>query len=311
MLDDETLGCCPIGPRLLAYGLIHIADDDGRFRASPTFLKARVFAYNDDLSPAEVAEWLNHLAGVGFIVLYRDSEQSYGVMPKWRKHQRIDKPSPSLLPDPGECEAISAVLIPGAFGEHSTNPREPSPNPPGTVASVPTYSHVLATPHQQRDSGQFDERSANALRVLGEPSPPEGKGMEGNGRERKGKTSIEHPDFDSWLTHHNAITGQRTPREGTASRADIAAMYAARRSEGYTAEELCLATVGAFNDPYRRENGHYGCVSVLRPKKVHDLIEKGRRPKPIALAQEHPTSRRIREIQELRERLRAEEEAAA
>jgi hypothetical protein len=179
------------------------------------------------------------------------------------------------------------------------------------VASVPTYNDTLAIPHGQRDSAPFDEPSPNVLRTLAEPSTPEGKGMEGNGEEGKGKTSIEHPDFADWLTHHNAITGQRIPRERTASRADIAAMYAARRSEGYTAEDLCLATVGAFNDSYRRENGHYGCVSVLRPKKVHDLIEKGRRPKPVALAQEHPTSRRIREIQELRERLRAEEEAAA
>lgn len=172
MLDDETLGCCPIGPRLLAYGLIHIADDDGRFRASPTFLKARVFAYNDDLDQAEVSEWLNHLAAVGFVELYRDTEQSYGWMPRWRKHQKIDRPSPSLLPAPEACEPIAAVIIPGAFADRSTSPREDSSN-------IATYTDTLGISHQQRDSGEFDERSTRPR----EDSPPEGKGQKGKGEE--------------------------------------------------------------------------------------------------------------------------------
>jgi hypothetical protein len=61
-------------------------------------------------------------------------------------------------------------------------------------------------------------------------------------------------------------------------------MYRARRGENYTAEELQLATVGAFTDEYRHEKGYYGHISVLRPKKVHDLIERGRRggEKPVS-----------------------------
>jgi hypothetical protein len=129
--------------------------------------------------------------------------------------------------------------------------------------------------------------------------------------EPEGSSTVEHPDFAAWLTHHEAITGQRNPGAKTKAREKVAAMYRARRDEDYSAEDLCLATVGAFNDPYRRENGHYGCVSVLRPEKVHDLIEKGRRGKPVAVAQEHPVTRNIRELEELKQRLRAEEEAAA
>jgi hypothetical protein len=86
-------------------------------------------------------------------------------------------------------------------------------------------------------------------------------------------------DFERWLEHHQRTTGLEAPRRGTQARANVAVMYRARRAENYAAEDLELAVVGAFNDPYRRENGHYGCESVLRPTKVQDLVAKGKRGK--------------------------------
>lgn len=86
-------------------------------------------------------------------------------------------------------------------------------------------------------------------------------------------------DFERWLEHHQHITSLEQPRKGTQARSNVAVMYRARRAEGYPVEDLELATVGAFNDPYRRENGHFGCESVLRPTKVQDLIAKGKRGK--------------------------------
>jgi hypothetical protein len=196
-------------------------------------------------------------------------------------------------------ETVDCLFVPG-FDRY---------NPP------PKRDDKTNADRQKRYRERVRNAESNAVTnaVTETPVTPgrEEKGREENVEPKGSTNKAEHPDFAAWLSHHNAITGQSIPREGTAHRAEVASMYAARRSERYTAEDLCLATVGAFNDSYRRENGHYGCISVLRPKKVHDLIEKGRRPKPVALAQEHPTSRRIREIQELRERLRAEEEAAA
>jgi hypothetical protein len=70
-------------------------------------------------------------------------------------------------------------------------------------------------------------------------------------------------------------TGAAVPKAGTKARATVAAMFAARIEEGYSLAELKLATIGAWEDEWRRANGHTGCVSVLRPQKVHDLIVKG------------------------------------
>lgn len=83
-------------------------------------------------------------------------------------------------------------------------------------------------------------------------------------------------ECDEWLVHHQRVTGLQPPRPKTVARREVETMFSARRGEGYSLADLQIATVGAFNDPFRRDNGHFGCISVLRPKKVHDLVEKGR-----------------------------------
>jgi hypothetical protein len=123
---------------------------------------------------------------------------------------------------------------------------------------------------------QADYRAKNAEEVternaLSRPVAP----REEEKRKEKDNNS-EHPDFGAWLKHHEQTTGRKPPKAGTQARQAIASMFAARRSEGYELAQLCGATLGAFNDEWRRENGHYGHESVLRPTKIHELIEKGR-----------------------------------
>lgn len=87
-------------------------------------------------------------------------------------------------------------------------------------------------------------------------------------------------EFEAWLSHHQATTGMAPPRVGTQARDKVFAMYRARREEGQprcTAADLELATVGAYTNEWRREQGHFGHVSVLRPEKTHELVEAGRR----------------------------------
>jgi len=95
----------------------------------------------------------------------------------------------------------------------------------------------------------------------------------------EGSPTVEQSmeDFAAWLAHHAQVTGLSPPKAGTQARAHIAAMFGARQTEGYSLDDLKYATVGAFTDRHRRENGYFGCESVLRPTKIHDLIEKGRR----------------------------------
>ena len=83
-------------------------------------------------------------------------------------------------------------------------------------------------------------------------------------------------DFDAWLADHEAVTGLPQPKVGTKARRARLAEFSARRSEGWSLDDLKAATLGAFTDQWRRERGHYDPESVLRPTKVDKLVGKGR-----------------------------------
>jgi hypothetical protein len=140
-----------------------------------------------------------------------------------------------------------------------------------------------------RRDGRDDHGNVTPTEVEGEekppPTPPGGatvtngdgtaadlaKAQERLRRERAAE------QFADWLTDHTTTTGHTPPREGTQARAALLSAFSARLDEGYTLNELKLATRGARADDYRREHGYDRAESVLRPRKVHDLIERGRR----------------------------------
>ncbi len=85
--------------RLLFVGLISMADDDGRFLASPNAINGYVFP-NDDLSPTRIKKWLDECVEVGVVQRYSIQGVTYGAIPSFRAHQRISHPQPSPLPEP-------------------------------------------------------------------------------------------------------------------------------------------------------------------------------------------------------------------
>ena len=95
--EDEKLGSVSREARLLFVGLITLADDQGRFRATTTVIVGHVYPYDRD-APRRIPRWMHELADAGLVELYGDS--AYGWLPGWEKHQRISHPSPSLIPEP-------------------------------------------------------------------------------------------------------------------------------------------------------------------------------------------------------------------
>lgn len=129
------------------------------------------------------------------------------------------------------------------------------------------------------ETGPSHSRSETVSRVRPEPS---GTTQEPTPSPLTEEQQEMAEDFAGWLSHHWATTQMNPPREGTKARAHIEAMYRARRGEGledegYTARELEWAIEGAFADEHRRQHGYYDHESVLRPLKIHKLVEAGRR----------------------------------
>jgi hypothetical protein len=86
--------------RLLFVGLISMADDDGRFLASHSAIAGYVFPNDEDITPKRLAAWLDEIASLKLIILYTCGRVRYGTIPKYRRHQRISRPTPSVLPLP-------------------------------------------------------------------------------------------------------------------------------------------------------------------------------------------------------------------
>ena len=95
---DERVGQLSRDARLLFIGMWNFADDEGRMVAAPARLKAEVFPYDDDITPATVGNLINELVALGLVWCYTVDDRQYLWVVNFAKHQRISHPTPSLLP---------------------------------------------------------------------------------------------------------------------------------------------------------------------------------------------------------------------
>lgn len=85
--------------RLMLIGLISAADDEGRFLASASAIAGFVFPH-DDLPLRTIRQWRDEIAQSGVIKLYSDGIGEYGFFPNWSTHQRVNRPTASVMPSP-------------------------------------------------------------------------------------------------------------------------------------------------------------------------------------------------------------------
>jgi hypothetical protein len=116
--QSETMGRVSRDARLLFIQLWTICDDAGRARAASRLLASLLYPYDED-APALIGRWLDELEGVGAIRRYVVGGDTYLDIPKWLKHQKIDRASASRCPAFDEGSPVNR--------DGSTSPREVSP----------------------------------------------------------------------------------------------------------------------------------------------------------------------------------------
>jgi hypothetical protein len=99
----------PYDTRILALGLLNLADDEGYFSADPDYIRGAVLFREDS---SNVRRMLDELSRSGWITLCGTAERPIGRVVNFRKHQRVDRPQPSRLKQ-------------YALDESSTNDRRP------------------------------------------------------------------------------------------------------------------------------------------------------------------------------------------
>jgi hypothetical protein len=96
--QSESMGRVSREARYCFIMLWTMADDAGRLRGASRMLASLLFPYDDDAATL-IDGWLGELEGENCIVRYVADGTQYIQIVKWLEHQKIDKPSPSKIPE--------------------------------------------------------------------------------------------------------------------------------------------------------------------------------------------------------------------
>lgn len=161
---SETLGRISRDARLVFVNLWTIADDEGKARAASRMLASLLFPYDDD-APALMPGWLDELEDAGCIERHMVDGCSYLQITKWLKHQKIDKPSPSKLPQFDEASRV--IREPSAL---DLGPRTKDQGPGPILPSV-GVSAIEISEKPRSASKAPPEKSARLSRIRADWQP--------------------------------------------------------------------------------------------------------------------------------------------
>lgn len=179
---DERIGKLSHGARLLFVGLITMADDEGRFRALTQGICGHVFQYEND-APRKLRGWVQEIQATGMVVFYVADGIPYGAFRHWKRHQKVNRPTPSDLPPPPDPEVVTenSVSIHDSFSESSGN---------GHGAFTPSRAGARSNPFLSQDVVQLSERLATRVRANDPKADPD-------------------PRSDRWLTDMRLLLQDR------------------------------------------------------------------------------------------------------
>lgn len=215
--DDEKIGSLSRDARLLFIGLWNHADDEGRMRANARYVKSKVFPYDDDVDTGGL---LAEIACLRLIRLYKIGGQEYLWIVNFKKHQRIDKPQPSALP---ECPAEYSDSIPGPFEEHSENGTAWSGEGEGMEGEEDGEVGRVTAPHPLKGPcHSWENVRTYFTEGLGRPeeAQPFFDAMESRGWKTFGKNPVPVADYHAearkWIRNADRFASERELKNGTA-----------------------------------------------------------------------------------------------
>lgn len=166
--DDVTTGTWPVDEKLVYMGLISLCDDQGRIEWRPRRLRSHLFPYPEGAlltrggPEIDFEGVVGRIEQAGRIRFYEANGIQYAWLPKFNKHQRIEKPTPSKLPPPpGFSQTAPQLLL------------ESSPTPPGGLLDG-----------SGDGTGEGDGTGTGGERIATAGKPRTGRGSRGEGDPR-------------------------------------------------------------------------------------------------------------------------------
>ena len=109
--------------KIVFISLFSHADDEGRGRADPSFVKNTTFPYDENRRVADIKIALSEIARSMSVQFYSVNGIEYYFLKNWGRWQKVDKPSKSKLPPPPFVGEGGAMHSDEKFGEYSGNIR--------------------------------------------------------------------------------------------------------------------------------------------------------------------------------------------
>ncbi|MFI7104112.1 hypothetical protein ACIBK8_32800 [Streptomyces sp. NPDC050161] len=272
--ESESLAECSVTAERTFFGLLTLADDNGRFRDHPAIIAGRLWALRAEHTPAHVARDLDELAAAKLICRYTGCDgRAYLHIVTWERHQKIDRPSASRLPRCAEhqaehkCGGCADVHCPTTVpAPASTNPRRGFDHP-----VTPDSPHVPSPPSAEPPGEPDGTHEPAELEGPASDAPEKTAGetgfVEASSNPREGSSSGSRI-----LDPGSVPTGREAPAPGPAS-------------GSVSAKELVAEYLrGCARRPPKNEIGHIG-------RQVRGLLDEGFEAEPIQAALEQLRTR--------------------
>jgi hypothetical protein len=146
---DEKITECSMSARLLFIGIWNFADDNGNLQRSAKKVKMQVFPADSlDCEPL-IQELMSH----GMLIEYSVNGEFFMHIKGFKKHQVINRPSKSGIPQPpinDDSMNTHGVLLDGKEGKGKEEDKDP-PNPPLQGGEAPVEPSAEKPKRERKD----------------------------------------------------------------------------------------------------------------------------------------------------------------
>ncbi len=185
---SRSLSRVSIPARITFIGLWADADSAGRGLAHPVILKGVIWPLDDEITPQDISDHLEELAGE-HIQLYTVGEDTYYAVTSWEKHQSASyRTGESKFPAPEVVQLAQPAVQVARTPVHKEKGRE------GKGICAPTASEPTPSPR--------NELWDALTRAFGEPATKSEKSNRGRQVKELGAVKATAADIDARVLEH-------------------------------------------------------------------------------------------------------------
>ena len=259
LLDDEPTAALSDAAWRIYMSLHLCADDFGNARLGNNYVAAMV--WQDTMR--DPSEPLAELVAKRFVIPFAKSEQRYGHIRGWDKHQRIDNRGKGRVPAMSDDDGSLPMWFRGFRARFAESPEAASPVRGEPGPSLP--SSPLARARTHRAPAQSGGGTTTTTTTT-DPEEPEAGVVSKTETSKASAVNEIHEHYLDAKQRHNSKT-RRTTIDAKERKA-----VQARLDAGHTVEDLKSACDGLFLSDHHVKGKYLSIGYAMKPENVEKFI---------------------------------------